>query len=119
MAFLERDPARVLPTEGHLLVHIDEVLGGTTAGGIFIPADVADAGGKKDTASGIVLRRGRLPALEHVSPGSSGHVRPGRTRKNQTGAAWPDEVFPVREGDKVFFPRTCPSCSSGMTKGMA
>ena len=110
-AMLTLDPARVHPQPGILLVQIDEVLGGTTRGGIFIPPSVADARGGKDTAHGVVLRRGAAPSLRHVSlqqEGKDGYKRPGRTRANTTGQTWDLAVFPVEEGDRVYFPRDVP-----------
>lgn len=111
MSSLRLDPSTVNPLPGILLVQIDEVLGGTTSGGIFITADMADAGGRKDTAHGIVLKKGPLPALRHVTlkeEGPGGFKRPGRTRNNTTGQPWSPEAFPVNTGDRVYFPRDIP-----------
>lgn len=105
------DPARVTPLPGYCLVQIDEILGGTTEGGIFIPPDVADAKGNKDTAHGIVLRMGPLPDLRHVTLaecGPSGYRRPGRTERNHSGARWDRNAFPVQPGDRLYFPRDLP-----------
>jgi hypothetical protein len=110
-AALTLDPARVRPQPGILLVKIDEILGGTTKGGIFLTPDVADARGGKDTAHGIVLRRGAAPSLRHVTlqqEGKDGYKRPGRTRANTTGETWDTAAFPVAEGDRVYFPRDVP-----------
>lgn len=109
-SLLVLDPSRIIRLlPGVCLVRIDEVLGGTTKGGIFVPPDVADARGGKDTASGTVLQMGPPPDLAHVDgPGKAGYERPGRTRKNRTGAGWDPLAFPVQVGDRVTFPRDLP-----------
>lgn len=108
MAFLTVDPSRVRPQPGVVVVRIDEVLGGETSGGIFIPAGIADAQGRKDTASGIVLRAGPAPDLRHEKAGARHYTRPGRTLRSQTGTPWSPGAFPVQEGERVFFPRDVP-----------
>ena len=105
------DPSTVHPLPGKVLVRIDEVLGGTTEGGIFIPPDVADGKGAKDTASGVVIRLGAPPPLRHVpraETGPEGWTRPGRTAINTSGRGWDPTVFPVHVGDRVYFPRDVP-----------
>lgn len=110
-SLLVLNPDRVTPLPGICLVQIDEVLGGLTEGGIFIPGDVAEAKGNKDTAHGIVLKLGPLPDLRHVTLaecGPEGFRRPGRTDRNHSGARWPGHAFPVQPGDRLYFPRDLP-----------
>jgi len=99
------DPVRVHPLAGLLLVEIDEILGGMTKGGLFAPPDAADGNGRKDTASGKVMKMGPMPAWKHTT---DVHTRPGCTEDNVSGKTWATDLFPVTEGDHVTFPRDVP-----------
>lgn len=97
------DPNRVHPLPGKLLIRVDEVLGGTTPGGLFLPPDVADANGKKDTVWGTILRIGD-PVRIRLHKGAP-KQHPEDTHRDTDLAP---TVLDLRPEDRVTIPRDVP-----------
>jgi hypothetical protein len=98
------DPSKVRCTPGKVLVQIVEVLGGTTASGLWKPPQ--DHGGK-DTFYGKILQVGPPPTLKHVKTDerSSGWD----VAENSSGNKWPDQIMnEFKVGDIGVFPRDVP-----------
>lgn len=95
---MEIDPSTVQLVAGRVLIHVVEVLGGMTRGGVFVPGSTQDHMGK-DTVYGRVVRVGPAPTVR-VSRDDRGVAS-----IHQDKSPWPQEYRVVHEGHVVLFPR--------------
>ena len=93
------NPQAMVCTPGKVLVCITEVLGGMKKG----VWTVAQDHGRKDTATGVVLKVGDPPHYEHFV-----HAGMRSVDVRSCDETWPREYPGIGEGDVVAFPRDVP-----------